>query len=140
MTWQCVCSVCGRSIHSGRPTLLFATDRAELLGVCHSTCGYSKSQLAHFQMCPPDQLSGEQVSLLAPFFHRLYTLPGGVEPNGQLRVCFAHLLGDYPASLTDPLAAFSESVREQSRLPIRQYQGDLEGDYIRLLATVQAAA
>ena len=141
ITWKCVCAVCGRLIHSGRPTLLFATDRPELVGVSHSTHIYSKSRYGHFQMCPPHRLSNEQVSFLAPFFHKLYALPGGLEPNGQLRICFVHLLWDYPASLANPLVAFNESVREQSRFPrVRPYHGDLEGDYLRLLGAVQVAA
>lgn len=141
ITWKCTCSVCSRPIHSGRPTLLFATDKPELVGVCHSTCSYGQNRYGHFQLCPPHYLTNEQVSLLAPFFHRLYSLPGGHEPNGQLRVCFAHLLWDYPTSLIHPLVAFNESVRQQ-RLSSRawSYQGDLETDFLRLLGAVHTAA
>ena len=141
ITWQHECLFCKRPIQRGRPTLIFPTDEPKLLGISHSTCCATKYRYGHYQMCPPDYLSDEQVSFLVHFFHRLYSLPGGWEPNRELRWCLATLLRNYPASLTDPMAALQEFRDEYRHRPSQQiYEGDLETDYLRSLGEIQKAA
>jgi len=92
-------------------------------------------------MCPPDYLSDEQISFLVPFFHRLYSLPGGQEPNRELRWCLCVLLQNYPASLVNPMASYRKFLDEH-KLELREwlYEGDLEGDFLRFLRDIQKAA
>jgi hypothetical protein len=92
-------------------------------------------------MHPPDYLSSEQVSFLMHFYLRLYSLPGGMEPNGQLRRCLAHLIREYPDSMSNPMASFRECLNEQKHLPRAEpYEGDLETDFLRSLAEIQRSA
>ena len=141
ITWKCLCYSCKRPIQRGKPTILFETDKSEILGICHSTCGYRWYKYGQLQMCPPYYLSDEQISFLVPFFHRLYSLPGGQEPNRELRWCLCVLLQDYPASLVNPMASYRKSLDEH-KLELREwlYEGDLEGDFLRFLRDIQKAA
>ncbi len=92
-------------------------------------------------MCPPYYLSNEQLSFLTEFFHRLYSLPGGEQPDRELRFCLAHLLRDYPASLANPLASLRAFLDECRRVNHKWlYHGDLEMDFLRLLGQVKKAA
>jgi hypothetical protein len=141
ITWKCVCSVCQRPIYRGKPTLLLATDRPVMVGICHSTCGYGLRKWGHFQMCPPYHLSNEQVSFLVHFYYRLYSLPGGQEPNRELRWCLVRLLRDYPASLANPGASLRTFLDEHKHGSHQWlYEGDLETDFLRVLGQVQTAA
>lgn len=141
ITWKCLCSICQRPIQRGKPTLLFAIDRPMLLGICHSTCGYSRYKYGHFQMCPPNYLSDEQISFLVQFYYRLYTLPGGQEPNRELRWCLSNLLSDYPTSMVSPMASLLRLLDEHKRWHHEWlYNGDLEIDFLRLLGEIQKAA
>lgn len=141
ITWKCQCSICQRLIYRGKPTLLFATDRPMMVGICHSTCGYGRYNYGHFQMCPPHYLSNEQISFLVEFFHKLYSLPGGQEPNRELRWCLGILLRDYPASLFNPMESLRYFLNEHKRWSHEWlYSGDLETDYLRLLGQIQREA
>jgi len=92
-------------------------------------------------MHPPDYLSSEQVSFLMHFYLRLYNLPGGMEPNGQLRRCLAHLVREYPASMSNPMVSFRTCLDEQKRLlHAEPYEGDLESDFLRSLGEIQRSA
>ncbi len=141
ITWQCLCSICQRPIQRGKPTILFATDKPEIVGICHTTCGYRWYRYGQFQMCPPYYLSDEQISFLVQFFHRLYSLPGGQEPNRELRWCLSVLLRNYPASLINPMASYRKFLDEHKLGPREWlYKGDLEADFLRSLAQIQQAA
>jgi len=112
-----------------------------LVGVCHSTCGATKYRYGHFQMCPPDYLSDEQVSFLMHFFYRLYSLPGGMEPNRELRMYLVDLLRDYPDSMVNPMAFFRKFLDDYMHLSHEWlYEGDLEADSLRILGQIQKAA
>ena len=119
--------------------ILFTTDKPMLLGVSHSTCAATKYRIGHHQMNPPDYLSQEHVSFLVQFYPMLYGLPGGFEPNADLRRCAADLLWDYPAIMANPLKCIQD-FRQQKENKSQTYQGDLEADYLRFLAKVQKAA
>ena len=141
ITWKCLCSICQRPIHRGKPTIFFATDRPMMLGICHSKCSYGRYNYGHFQMCPPDYLSDEQISFLVEFYHRLYSLPGGQDPNRELRWCLGFLLRDYPASLASPMASFRKFLDEHKHWSHEWlYDGDLETDFLRILGQIQRAA
>ena len=141
ITWKCLCYFCQRPIQGGRPTILFATDKAMMLGICHSTCGYSRFQHGHFQMRPPAYLPDEQLSFLVQFFYSLYSLPGSQEPNRELRMCLVDLLRDYPTSMVNPMAVFRKFLADHKRFYHEWlYEGDLETDFIRILGHIQRAA
>ena len=141
ITWKCLCHICKRPIQGGRPTILFATDKPMILGVCHSRCSYSQYIYGHFQMCPPKYLSEEQLSFLVQFYFRLYNLPGGQEPNGELRRCLADLLGEYPTSMANPMATFRKFLDEHKSFYHEWlYDGDLETDFLRILGHIQRSA
>ena len=89
----------------GEPAILFATDSPIIMGISHSKCAYKQYRYGLFQMCPPDYLSDEQMSFLVQAYYRLYNLPGGQEPNRELRICLATLLQDYPTINVLPLSA-----------------------------------
>jgi len=92
-------------------------------------------------MHPPDYLSSEQVSFLMHFYLKLYNLPGGTEPNGQLRRCLAHLTREYPSSMSNLMESFRRCVDEQKCLPRAEpYEGDLEADFLRSLGEIQRSA
>jgi hypothetical protein len=110
-----------------------------LIGISHSTCAATKYNLGHHQMNPPGHLSQEQVAFLVQFYPMLYSLPGGFEPNADLRRCVADLLWDYPRSMVNPTKCVHE-YREQNKDETQSYKGDLEADYLRFLAKVQKAA
>ena len=69
----------------------------------------------------------------------LFGLPGGFEPNADLRRCVADFHWNYPAIETNPMKCINE-FREQNKDNPQTYQGDLEADYLRFLAKVQKAA
>ena len=141
ITWKCLCSVCQRPIHSGKPTILFAADKPEIIGICHSTCGYSKYKYGQFQMCPPHYLSDEHISFLVQFYYGLYNLPGGQEPRRELRWCLAVLLRNYPASLINPMVPYRKFLEEHKHVYKELlYEGDLEKDFLRFLGQIQRAA
>jgi len=141
ITWKHQCYFCQRPIQRGNPTLIFATDRPELIGICHATCGSGKYRYGQFQTCPPDYLSEEQISFLAQFYPKLYSLPGGTKPNRELRWCLGTLLHNYPASSTDPIASLRKFLDEYKHQSYQQlYEGDLETDFLRSLGEIQKAA
>jgi hypothetical protein len=75
------------------------------------------------------------------FFYRLYSLPGRIEPNRELRVCLATFLDDYPSSVTNPMALLRKFLEEQRHWPREWlYEGDLEADLLRTLGQIQKAA
>ncbi len=92
-------------------------------------------------MRPPDYLANEEVSFLVHFYLRLYNLPGGIEPNGQLRSCLANLLREYPDSMSNPMASLRMCMDEHKRLSSAgPYEGDLEADFLRSLGEIQRSA
>ena len=141
ITWKHPCFFCKRPIQRGKPTLTFATDRPELLGICHATCGATKYRYGYFQTCPPDFLSEERVSFLVQLYYTLYSLPGGEQPNHELRMCLAEFLHDYPGSITNALASLKKFLdRYKQRSRVWLYHGDLETDFLRTLGQIQKAA
>jgi hypothetical protein len=139
ITWNHVCYYCHRPIQRGRPTLLFSIEEPKLIGVSHSRCCATSIEHGHFQTCPPFNLSIEQVSFLTHFFPRLYALPGGMEPNRELRYCAANVLHPYPESMLNPIGCV-EKVRDEYRNKPQDYAGDLEADFLRFLGQVKKAA
>jgi len=92
-------------------------------------------------MCPPDYLSDEQISFLVQFYYRFYNLPGGQEPNRELRICLATLLRDYPTAMVNPMASFQKFLDKYKRWSREWlYEGDLEMDFLRTLGQIQEAA
>ncbi|MFC1904988.1 hypothetical protein ACFLXT_04430 [Chloroflexota bacterium] len=141
ITWHHQCYFCQRPIQRGNPTLIFATDRPELIGLCHATCGYGKYKYGQFQTHPPDYLSEEQISFLVQFYPKLYSLPGMDNPNSDLRRCLADIVWNYPASLANPMASLRRYMDEYKHPSYQQlYDGDLETDYLRSLGEIQKAA
>ena len=141
ITWKHPCTICHRPIQGGNPTILFAIDEPEMVGICHATCGYRWSRYGQFHMCPPHYLSAEHLSFLVQFYPRLYGLPGWKEPNHKLRPCLAQLLRDYPVSLINPLVSYHEFLDERVHEYYDQpYKGDLEADFLRILGQIQNAA
>lgn len=141
ITWKCLCSICQRPIHRGKPTILVAEDKPEMIGICHAACGYRWYKYPQFRMCPPDYLPNEQISFLVQFLYKLYSLPGGQEPNRELRFCLCVLLRNYPASLINPMVSYRKFLVEHKRW-YREwlYEGDLEADFLRSLGQIQRAA
>ncbi len=112
-----------------------------MFGICHSTCGYGKLQYGHFQMRPPDYLSDEQISFLTQFYYRLYNLPGGQEPNRELRFCLVDLSRDYPDSMIAPMETFRKFLDDHKHFRHDWlYEGDLETDFLRTLGEIHRAA
>lgn len=143
ITWKCQCFVCKRPIHGGRPCVVFSTNKAGLVGICHSGCSYSLHRFGYYwmQMCPPFYLSEEHLSFLKHFYPKLHSLPGGQEPNRELRFALAYLDRDYPASLVNPLATLRKFIDEHKRYAHEwKYQSDLEMDFLRSLAEIQKSA
>jgi len=141
ITWNHECLFCKRPISRGKPTLIFSTEEPKLVGLSHSTCCATKYRYGHYQMCPPYYLSEEHVSFLIQFYPRLYRLPGGVEPNRELRVALAQLLHDYPASLANPIACLRRFLDEHQQWSREWlYSSDLETDFLRFLGEIQSTA
>ena len=143
ITWRHQCFVCKRPIHSGNPCVVFSTDKAGLVGICHSKCSYGLHRYGYgrFRMHPPDYLSTEQMSLLMHFYPKLYSLPGGMKPNGQLRSCLARLLREYPDSMSNAMASLRLCMDEDRRFSTAgPYEGDLEADFLRSLGEIQRSA
>ena len=143
ITWRHQCFVCKRPIQGGNPCVVFSTDKAGLVGTCHSKCSYGLYRYGYgwFHMHPPDYLSSEQVSFLMHFYPKLYNLPGGMDPNWQLRNCLANFIREYPASMRYPMASLQTSMDEH-KLLLRPgpYEGDLEADFLRSLGEIQRSA
>lgn len=139
--WKCLCRICQRPIYHGKPTLLFATEKPMTVGICHSTCGSGRYSYGQFQMCPPDYISDKQISFLVQFYYRLYSLPGGPDPNRELRLYFITLLRNYPASLANPMASLKEFLdKHKHGRDEWLHDGDLETDFLQLLGQIQRAA
>ena len=117
ITWDHSCYFCRRPITRGKPTILFATDKPLLLGISHSTCGATKYEYGYHQMTPPAHLSCEQAAFLIQYFPMLYSLPGGFEPNSDLRRCAANFHWDYPAILANPLKCVRDSKNKINANP-----------------------
>jgi hypothetical protein len=139
MTWKCTCYFCQRPIQRGKPTILFSTDKPEVFGICHATCGSGKYRYGQFQTCPPYRVSNEQVSFLAYFYPLLYSLPGADSPKTGLRRCLADVLWNYPVSLRNPMRYLQKFQSENTYWP-QPYEGDLETDFLRILGQVQKLA
>jgi len=139
LTWGEPCLLCARPIQRGKPTVLLSLDKPGLVGIVHAVCAYRKHRHGVFWTSPPYRLSPEQVSFLVQFFPRLYALPGGEEPNSDLRRCVADLLFGYPGSLKKPLKCL-ENFRRSKQIFLTPYRGDLESDFLRFLGQVQRAA
>lgn len=143
ITWKQQCFVCNRPILGGNPCVVFSTDKPGLVGICHARCSYGlyRYRYGWFHMHPPDSLSSEQVSFLMHFYIRLYSLPGGMEPNGQLRRYLSYLIREYPPSMIKPMESFRLCLDEQKGLPNGgPYEGDLETDFLRSLGDIQRSA
>jgi hypothetical protein len=66
----------------------------------------------------------------------IFSLPGGMEPNGMLRNCIVSLLYPYPKSMINPLAVLQQE-RNIYQGEHWIYKGDLEGDFLRCIGKVQ---
>jgi hypothetical protein len=75
------------------------------------------------------------------FYPKLYDLPGGMQPNWQLRRCLGNFIGEYPASMRYTMAFLQASMAEHEHL-FRggPYEGDLEADFLRSLGEIQRSA
>ncbi len=139
--WGCECCFCHRPIIRGKPTLIFSTGEPLLMGISHSTCCATKYQYGCFQTCPPFSVSSEQISFLKHFYPMLHRLPGGSQPNRELRWSLAQLLIKYPSSMRKPRRVLQRFVKERRKWGLEwQYHGDLEMDFLRFLGQVQGAA
>ena len=68
-------------------------------------------------------------------------MPGGFEPNGELRFILAQLLEDYPKSMNDVMAKFYKSRIEHGKwFPGPRYVGDSETDYLKFLGEIKQMA
>lgn len=139
ITWNHPCYYCHRLITRGRPTLILSTIAPILIGISHSTCCATKYHDGHFQTCPPDNLSSEQVSFLVHFMLALYKLPGGFEPDRVLRCCLVTMLFDAPDALDKPIK-YLRIYQNQNRHEVQAYKGDLEADFLKFLGQVQKMA
>ena len=139
ITWSHPCHICHRPMLRGKPTLILSTVKPDLIGVAHSSCSIIKIGPGCFQTCPPFYLSSEQVSFLVQFYPMLFDLPGGFEPNGILRSCVGSLLYPYPESMIDPLTTLRKE-RNRGSNKGREYNGDLEMDFLKFLGQVQRMA
>ena len=72
------------------------------------------------------------------FYPMLHKLPGGFEPNYALRSSLVHLLF-MPGGLDDPMNNFREYQKWNKR-KVQEYDGDLEGDFLKFLGQVQRLA
>jgi len=141
LTWGETCLFCHKPICRGLPKLIFSTEVPQLLGLSHSTCCATKYSIGQYQICPPQYLSSEQVSFLISLFPKLYSLPGGFEPNRELRHALVCLLGSYPESMQDVMGVFTkENGQYLNCFQGNKYDGDLETDYLRALGQIQAMA
>ena len=143
ITWRHQCFVCKRPIQGGNPCVVFSTDKAGFVGVCHAKCSYDLHRYGcgWFHMRPPDYLSVEQVSFLMHFYPKLYGLPGAMQPNWELRNCLGRFISGYPASMRYPMASLQASMAEHRHLfRPGPYEGDLEGDFLRSLGEIQRSA
>ena len=139
ITWGHQCHCCHRPIHRGKPILICAVEKPELVGFSHSTCTRNKYRYGLFWTNPPYYLSSEQIAFLVQFFPRLYALAGWDKPNSDLRRCVASLLHGYPQSLNAPLKCLQEFLGEKRNM-LQPYRGDLESDFLSFLGQVQRAA
>ena len=139
ITWNHLCNFCHRPITRCKPTILFATDKPLLIGISHSNCGSTRDKYGRHQMNPPIHLSKEQVAFLIQLYPMMYGFPAGIEANSDLRHCVLDFLRDYPTSMANPMECVNE-FREENKDKPQTYEGDLEADYLRLLANVQKAA
>jgi hypothetical protein len=114
ITWNHPCYYCHRPILRGRPTLLFSTDEPLFIGVSHSTCCSTKLKYGHFQTCPPNRLTSDQVSFIGHFYPMLYKLLGGESPNRELRYSLARLLYEYPSSVKKPMPVLQRFFKEHN--------------------------
>jgi hypothetical protein len=141
ITWKHKCYFCNCPVDRGKPLILFSTDKPGVVGVCHLTCGITKYNYVYFQMCPPEHLSDEQVTFLMHLLVKLYSLPGGEEPNRELRICLASLLDEYPSSIGNPAVSLQKFLREYKRwFREMSYSGDLEADFLCTIGQIQKAA
>jgi hypothetical protein len=142
ITWSHPCHYCHHPITRGRPTLLFSiNDGAFFIGVSHSTCCATKLKYGHLQMCPPNRFNSDQVSFLTHFFPMVYRLPGGENPNRELRWSLVRLFDEYPASIKNPIQILERFVRDHQKRGFEWlYEGDLEMDFLRFLGQVQRMA
>jgi hypothetical protein len=143
LTWKCICFACGRPIHSGNPTLMFSTTIPEFLGVCHATCSYKiDMKIGHgFYTHPPDYLSQQHISFLMHLYPKLFSLPGGFEPNGELRRVLADVTSYFPDTYLKPMIALRNHLAENARFRREEkYDGDLERDFLRVLGEIHKAA
>jgi hypothetical protein len=143
LTWKCVCLTCKKPIHSGNPTLMFSTTKPEFLGVCHATCSYKIDMKIGrgFHMHPPDYLTQQHISFLMQLYPRLFSLPGGLEPNGELREVLADVTYHFPDTYLEPMIAFRHHLEQKARYRREEkYSGDLERDFLRILGEIHKAA
>lgn len=141
ITWNCECYYCHRPIKRGRPTLLFSTDEPLFIGISHSTCCATRLKYEHFQMCPPKRLTNDQISFIIHFYPMLYRLPGGENPDRELRWSLIRLLYKFPASVKKPMPVLKRFISEHQKWGFKWlYNGDLEADFLKFLGQVQRMA
>ena len=137
ITWNHLCNYCHRPIISGKPTILFATDKPLFVGLAQDTCYGDKPNFGRYQVKSPNHLSPQQVAFLEQFYPMLFALPNAFAPNVALRLWLVDFIHNYPMS--DPMIR----LRDHKKMHpdnTQTYQGDLEADYLRFLARVQKAA
>jgi hypothetical protein len=131
INWSHQCYYCHLPITRGRPTLILAKDKPNLLGISHSTCCATKYQVGHYRLCPPDYLSSERLSFWMHFYPLLYRLP-----SGALRSCLVQLLYEAPDALDNPIK-YLRKYQDWNRRELHSYESDLENDFLKFLGQVQ---
>ena len=142
LTWRYPCLFCQRPIKRGRPTLIFSLDEPQLVGISHSMCAHNGTTYGRLQMCPPHYLTREEVSFLLCYFPKLFSLPGGTKQNSELRLALSRLIDDFPQSMSDIIHILRPvmALKGNKSGNMRKYIGDLEADFLRLLADLKQSA
>lgn len=71
----------------------------------------------------------------------LHSLPGGSEPNRELRWSLSRIPDKYPSVLKKPTPVLQKFIKDHHRWGLEWlYNGDLETDFLRFLGQVQRAA
>jgi hypothetical protein len=71
----------------------------------------------------------------------LHSLPGGSEPNRELRWSLSRMLYNYPSSIKQPMPVLQRFVKDHHKCGFEWlYKNDLEADFLRFLGKAQKAS
>lgn len=139
ITGSSTCHYCGLPVNSNQIVVLFSLQKAGLIGAAHAGCGYFDLRHAQFTINRALAMDAAETSFLGHFYVKLFSLPGQGQPQSELRHCLAGILLDYPGAVTrlpDLLAQF----KDENRMELAHYRGDLETGFYMFLGQVQKAA